>query len=155
MTKTIIWTSIWCQGNPGRGAYAFQYGDDGGEGRTQGAFGRSHTTTNRLQLMAVLGALHNLERNGRIKAGDEVLVHSSSRYLTDGIGKAVLRSERGEVNADLWGRIAAAAGRYRIRPEWVKTRSARELLELQAMARQVSTDEELPPDTGYRGRRPD
>ena len=147
MLKITVCTAIWCDTNPGRGAYAFRY-EQAGEKPVRGAFGRRSTTNNRLQLLAPLGSLHNIEQH-HPGEGAEISVESSSTYLTNGLEKAREKSQEHQKNHDLWERIAEAAQRHDIQAIWVRAGSNIELQHLQQIAREAGNRLNLPPDLGY------
>ena len=148
MPNITICTAVWCDQNPGRGAYAFRYEQDG-QRPTHGAFGRRNTTNNRLQLMGLLGALHNIDQRNPQAGRLEILVETSSTYLSNGLESAQEKAQQGRNNHDLWERIAEVAQRHRIQARWVKAGSNIELQHIQQIARDAGNRPSLPPDTGY------
>ena len=148
MPPITVWTTIFCQENPGRGAYAFQV-ERRGLRPLRAAFGRRRTTTNRMQLMGVIAALTQLNRRHPGEQLD-ITLHSPSRYVTDGIHKAWHKGQKeGKPNADLWQRLEEQLGDHRVDAEWARTGSTPQLAKLQEMAQEACRQENLPPDTGY------
>jgi ribonuclease HI len=81
------------------------------------------TTNNRMEMTAVIRALEALIEPC------EVLLHSDSRYVIDGMTKWVHGwQKKGWINAskkpvrneDLWHELIAAAARHKITWQWVK-----------------------------------
>ena len=129
-------------------AYAIRI-DQEGKAPLRAAFGRRHTTTtNRMQLFAVIAALTHIRR---LHPGEnlEITLRSSSRYVTDNIHKAWHKARECETNADLQEKLDEAMGDHRIEAKWVKTGSAQELVELQQQAGVACGERTLPADTGY------
>ncbi len=147
MPDCLVWTTISCLQNPGPGAYAIRI-DQEGKAPLQAAFGRRHTTTNRMQLFAVIAALTHIRR---LHPGEnlDITLRSSSRYVTDNLHKTWHKSQEGETNADLSELLDDAMDDHRIEAKWVKTGSAQELVELQQQAGVACGERALPADTGY------
>ncbi len=81
------------------------------------------TTNNRMEMTAAIEAL-----NALIEPCD-VILHTDSRYVIDGITKWVEgwkrkgwvnASKQPVRNADLWHELIAAAGRHKVDWQWVK-----------------------------------
>jgi ribonuclease HI len=118
----VIYTDGACLGNPGPGGWGalLRYGQHekelyGGEA--------APTTNNRMELTAPIRALENLTRPSLVH------IHTDSSYVRNGItqwvtrwqGNGWLTSTRQPVkNADLWQRLAAAAGDHTVEWFWVK-----------------------------------
>ena len=147
MTQITICTAIWCDRDPGRGAYAFRY-EKQGEKPVRGAFGRRESTTNRLQLMALLGALHNI---GQSHPGEsfEIILESPSTHLTNGLETAEELGKPGQKDHDLWAWIAEATELHRIQANLVMTGGNIEMQHLQQLAQEAGSRQGLPPDVGY------
>ena len=110
-----------CSGNPGPGGWGalLRFGDR--ERELSG--GETHTTNNRMEMMAAIQALEALQRPAHVR------LHTDSRYLHDGITKWVRRwqqngwltADRKPVkNVDLWQRLEAALVRHRVEWRWVQ-----------------------------------
>ena len=119
--QIIIYTDGGCAGNPGPGGYGAVILD--GERRSELAQGFRRTTNNRMELMACIAALDTLE------VPANVVLHSDSLYVVNGIGKGWARkwrangwmrtkSEEAE-NADLWAKLLDLCDRHRVRFVWV------------------------------------
>ena len=120
--KTVeVFTDGACLGNPGPGGWAaiLRYRNAAKE-----LTGWSRdTTNNRMELTAVVEALHAL------KEPCKVIVHTDSRYLKDGITRWIhawkkngwMTSDRRPVkNKDLWTALDEAAQRHKVEWKWVK-----------------------------------
>lgn len=80
-SKTInIYTDGACKGNPGPGGFGVVIESDGVT--REYSKGYRHTTNNRMELMAVLFALHTLIESGDIQSGSKIVITSDSQYVT-------------------------------------------------------------------------
>jgi ribonuclease HI len=116
-----IFTDGACRGNPGPGGWGALLRFRGKERELSGA--ESHTTNNRMELMAAIAALEALSRHCRVR------LTTDSRYVCDGIREWLPRwrarnwhtaARKPVKNIDLWQRLDAAAARHDV--EWVWTR---------------------------------
>ena len=128
MTKTVtplksvvIFTDGACRGNPGPGGWGaiLRYGDV--EKELSGA--ATHTTNNRMELMAAIAGLEAL------KTACQVTVITDSRYVKDGITKWIggwrargwkTASKSAIKNKDLWQRLDNALKPHQVEWQWVK-----------------------------------
>ena len=124
MKKVQIFTDGACKGNPGPGGWGALLRMGRHEKELSG--GEAHTTNNRMEMTAVIRALEALAEPC------EVLLHSDSRYVIDGMTKWVAgwqkkgwitASRKPVLNADLWRELIEAAARHRIEWVWVKGHS--------------------------------
>ena len=140
--------------NPGPGGYGavIQHG----ESQREIHRGFRRTTNNRMELMAVIGALESLDRPG------SALVYSDSTYVVNGITKGWARGWRrrgwrrknGPVpNADMWQRLLDLTSERPVTVRWVRGHSgvpmnerADQLAEIGMLAGPFSED------TGFTGR---
>ena len=110
-----------CLGNPGPGGWAalLRYGTH--ERELSG--GETHTTNNRMELMAAIAALEALTEPCAVQ------LHTDSRYVQQGIGdwlpgwvRRGWKTAGGDPvkNRDLWERLHAAAARHTVEWRWVK-----------------------------------
>ena len=76
-----IYTDGACKGNPGPGGFGVVIEKNGD--RKEYSKGYRHTTNNRMELMAVLFALHTLIENGDAKSGGKIVITSDSKYVTN------------------------------------------------------------------------
>jgi len=121
MKRAEIFTAGACKGNPGPGGWGALLRLGRHEKELSG--GDPATTNNRMEMTAVIRALQAL-----IEPCD-VLLHSDSRYVIDGMTKWVhgwqkkgwINSSRKPVrNEDLWHELIEAAARHTITWQWVK-----------------------------------
>lgn len=122
MKKVEIYTDGACSGNPGPGGYGtiLKYGKH----TKELSAGYTHTTNNRMELMAIIKGLEAL------KESCEVTVYSDSRYIVDAINKGWLQSwikrnwVRGKnepvKNVDLWKQLANLIKKHKVEFVWVK-----------------------------------
>jgi ribonuclease HI len=119
--KIIIYTDGGCRGNPGPGGYSVIVED--GENRREFSRGYRLTTNNRMELMACIVALRAL------KPGVDVILHSDSRYVVNGIEKGWARKWRinrwmrtkteSAQNSDLWEELLELCDQRRVAFVWV------------------------------------
>jgi ribonuclease HI len=120
--KTVeIFTDGACKGNPGPGGWGALLRMGRHEKELSGS--DPATTNNRMEMTAVIRALEALIEPC------EVLLHSDSRYVIDGMTKWIhgwqkkgwISSSRKPVrNEDLWHELIEAAARHKITWQWVK-----------------------------------
>jgi ribonuclease HI len=120
--KTVeIFTDGACKGNPGPGGWGALLRMGRHEKELSGS--NPATTNNRMEMTAVIRALEALIEPC------EVLLHSDSRYVIDGMTKWIhgwqkkgwISSSRKPVrNEDLWHELIEAAARHTITWQWVK-----------------------------------
>jgi ribonuclease HI len=119
-----IFTDGACRGNPGPGAWAALLRYRGKEKTLSGI--ESHTTNNRMELMAAIQALIAL------KKPCQILLSTDSQYVKKGITewlpqwkqRAWRTANKTPVkNSDLWKQLAEQAERHEIQWEWVKGHS--------------------------------
>ena len=124
MKRVEIFTDGACKGNPGPGGWGALLRMGRHENELSG--GEAHTTNNRMEMTAVIRALEALAEPC------EVLLHSDSRYVIDGMTKWIegwqrkgwiTASRKPVLNADLWHELIAAAAPHRIEWTWVKGHS--------------------------------
>jgi len=117
-----MYTDGACKGNPGKGGWGVLLRYKGVEKQLYG--GESHTTNNRMELMAVIQGLSALTR-----PGCDVHVFSDSRYVLNGITEWLpnwkrkgwkTAAKKPVVNEDLWRRLDELSQQHQIRWEWVK-----------------------------------
>ena len=131
MTKTVeVFTDGACSGNPGPGGWGAILRFNG---TTKELFGgEAETTNNRMELLAAISALNAL------KEPCEVLLHTDSKYVMDGISKWIhgwkrngwkTADKKPVKNDDLWRRLDAARARHEVKWHWVKGHAGHELNE--------------------------
>jgi ribonuclease HI len=117
-----VYTDGGCRGNPGPGGYGVII-IIAGETRIELAEGFRLTTNNRMEMMACLAALRAL------KTPADVVLHSDSRYVINGIDKGWARKWRANhwmrtrneaaENSDLWAQLLDLCDSHRVRFIWV------------------------------------
>jgi ribonuclease HI len=119
--QIVVYTDGGCAGNPGPGGYGAVI--LAGETRNEIAGGFRLTTNNRMELMACIAALETFP------APADVILHSDSRYVVNGISKGWARKWRANgwmrtkteaaLNCDLWARLLDLCDEHRVRFVWV------------------------------------
>jgi ribonuclease HI len=118
----MIYTDGGCRENPGPGGYGAVIVE--GDREVELSEGFRLTTNNRMELTACIAALKAL------KAPSDVILHSDSRYVVNGIAKGWAhkwrannwmrtKSEAAE-NSDLWDELLELCGRHRVTFVWVR-----------------------------------
>ena len=119
-----IFTDGACSGNPGPGGWGVLLRYDGVEKELSGF--EPKTTNNRMELMAAIAALEQLNR------GVRAVVHTDSRYVHDGITlwlphwktRGWKTADKKPVkNADLWLRLETALQRHQVTWRWIRGHS--------------------------------
>ena len=120
-TPVEIYTDGACRGNPGPGGWGVLLQAGGREKTLYG--GEAETTNNRMELTAAIEALRALKRPS------EVVLHTDSRYVMDGITSWLenwkrrgwtTAAKKPVKNRDLWQALDEATEKHRIRWVWVK-----------------------------------
>lgn len=119
--KIVVYTDGGCRGNPGPGGYGVII--IAGEARIELSEGFRATTNNRMEMMACLAALRAL------KPPADVILHSDSRYVVNGINKGWARKWRANnwmrtksgaaENSDLWAQLLDLCDSHRVQFIWV------------------------------------
>ncbi|PIE72011.1 MAG: ribonuclease HI [Deltaproteobacteria bacterium] len=109
--------------NPGPGGYGLVICDAGGQREISGGY--RHTTNNRMELMAAIIALEEMQGSPR-----PLVLYTDSRYLLDGIMKGWAKRWRSNgwmkadktpaLNSDLWARLLDVLETVRVEFRWVK-----------------------------------
>ncbi|BBM02867.1 ribonuclease HI [Microbulbifer sp. GL-2] len=121
MKQITIYTDGACRGNPGPGGWGalLVFGDL----EKELCGGESHTTNNRMELMAAIQALEAL------KQPCQVDLHTDSQYLRQGITGWInnwkkngwkTASKKPVKNADLWRLLDESVARHQVEWHWVK-----------------------------------
>jgi len=153
--RVIIYTDGGSSGNPGPGGYGIVQVCDGRMKEITGGF--RHTTNNRMELMAVIVALRQLESRDR-----PVTVYTDSSYVVNGITKGWAKTWRKNnwiksdkqpaLNPDLWEELLDLAAVLDVTFEWVRGHAGNPLNErCDELAVTAAKQKGLPEDTGYRG----
>jgi ribonuclease HI len=150
---TVVYTDGGAINNPGPGGYGIVI--DTGTGRQELSGGYRLTTNNRMEMMAAIVALRELQGSRR-----QVLLYSDSSYLVNGIEKGWAmkwrrngwRKSDGKpvLNIDLWQELLSLLGAMNVRFIWVKGHAGNELNErCDRMAVSSARKADLPADPGY------
>lgn len=124
MTDIDIFTDGACSGNPGPGGWGAILRSGAHEKELAG--GEAATTNNRMELTAVIRALE------AIKAASNVIVHTDSRYVMDGVTQWMNRwkkngwktaDKKPVKNEELWRALDAQCARHHVRWRWVRGHS--------------------------------
>jgi ribonuclease HI len=122
MSQTVeAYTDGACRGNPGPGGWGvlLRYGDH--EKEFYGA--ETNTTNNRMELMAAIQALENLNRQCR------VILTTDSEYVRKGITEWLgnwkkrgwkTAAKQPVKNQDLWQRLDKVAAEHHVEWHWVR-----------------------------------
>ena len=123
-----IYTDGACRGNPGPGGWGVLLRFNGTEKTLKGA--ESHTTNNRMELMAAIQGLQSLTRTC------EVSVYTDSQYVRQvmtewlaGWKRRGWRNSKNEPvkNVDLWQQLDTSASAHQVKWFWVKGHSGHPL----------------------------
>jgi len=113
-----IYTDGASRGNPGPGGYGIimLYG----EHRLELSQGYTHTTNNRMELLAIIVALEKLK-----KTGLNVHCYTDSKYVVDSVEKKWVfgwekKKFKGKKNPDLWKRFLKIYPSQKIKFHWIK-----------------------------------
>lgn len=121
LPRVSIHTDGGCQGNPGIGGWAAVL-ESGGR-RKEISGGSPATTNNRMELRAAIEAL------GALKQPCDVVLHTDSEYLRNGITRWLhgwkrngwrTSTKQPVKNEDLWRALDAAVAKHKIHWQWVK-----------------------------------
>jgi ribonuclease HI len=137
------------RGNPGPGGYGtiLMYGSH----RKELSQGYSHTTNNRMELMAVIAGLEAIT-----KKGIPVTVFSDSQYVVRAIEEGWLKTwiktnfKGGKKNPDLWRRFYDISQQFNIKMIWVKGHADNPYNNrYDELATTAADGKDLIPDKGY------
>lgn len=124
MKRVEIFTDGACKGNPGPGGWGAVLRMGRHEKELSGS--DAHTTNNRMELTAAIRALEALVEPC------EVLLHTDSKYVMDGMTRWVLgwqrngwktASKKPVQNSELWHELIEVAHKHEIEWVWVKGHS--------------------------------
>lgn len=113
-----IYTDGASRGNPGRGGYGIIL--KWGEKMKELSGGFRMTTNNRMELLAVIKALEELNREGV-----QITIYSDSKYVVDAVEKKWIwgwqkKGWADKKNVDLWQRYIRLHNKHNIQFVWVK-----------------------------------
>ena len=150
--RIVIYTDGSSLGNPGPGGYGVVIALP--EQRRELSGGFRKTTNNRMELLACIVGLEQLEKSSN------VALHSDSRYVVDGMSKGWARKWRRNnwrkstgnkaLNIDLWERLLSLCDRHAVDFIWVKGHAGNPGNErCDQLATQAANRPNLPIDAGY------
>ena len=119
MDKVVIYTDGSSRGNPGPGGYGALL--MWGEKAKEISEGFRKTTNNRMELLAVIKALHTLKKNDF-----PIHIYTDSKYVVESVEKKWLDNwiktnfKGGKKNKDLWLQYHEIAKKFKIHFHWVK-----------------------------------
>jgi ribonuclease HI len=126
MPQVDLFTDGACSGNPGPGGWAYILRDTGTGRQTEHADGASSTTNNRMEMLAAINGLKDLDRPCRVR------LYSDSQYVINGL-KSWLDSWKARgwkrkgnspvLNLELWKELDTLRTVHEITPIWVRGHS--------------------------------
>ena len=152
MKEIIIYTDGGCNGNPGPGGYGVVLKN--GKHRKELSGGFSHTTNNRMELMACIVGLEAL------KYKCSVMIHSDSKYVVESItlgwaerwkANNWKRNKKDKAeNIDLWDRLLTLIDRHETKFKWIKGHSGIKENEIcDQLAKKAASMKNLSEDENY------
>ena len=151
--KVIIYTDGACSGNPGKGGYGAVMLF--GEKRKELFEAFELTTNNRMELLAIIVALEQLNSNKYA-----VECYTDSKYVCDAINKGWLKAWeqtgfKKKKNVDLWKRLIPLLSQLNVSFNWVKGHAGNELNErCDVLAVNAYLSGPLHQDKGYKPENP-
>ena len=146
-----LYTDGAARGNPGKGGYGVVliYGNH----RKELSGGYTHTTNNRMELMAVIEGLKAIKKQHL-----PVTVYSDSKYVIDSVEKGWLQNwiktdfKGGKKNKDLWLEFYRVSRPFQITFKWVKGHADNpNNNRCDELATSAADGKELVVDEGYEG----
>ncbi|MFW8589758.1 ribonuclease HI [Glaciecola sp. 2405UD65-10] len=151
MKKVSIYTDGSCLGNPGPGGYGALLEFNQHEKRISQGF--THTTNNRMELMAPIKALELLTEKC------DVDIYTDSQYVKNGINQWIhnwkrngwrTSSKSAVKNADLWKLLDEQCAQHNLNWHWVKAHNGHPQNEaVDDLARLAASSSELITDEGF------
>lgn len=119
--KTLLFTDGACSGNPGKGGWAAIIKNEK-ETKIAGAYEK--TTNNRMELIALIKGLQNINNNSFVD------FYSDSQYIINALTKNWIKSwqnngwktanKKPVANKDLWEKVIELSSRVTLNPIWVR-----------------------------------
>ena len=151
MKKVSIYTDGSCLGNPGPGGYGALLEFNQHEKRISQGF--THTTNNRMELMAPIKALELLTEKC------DVDIYTDSQYVKNGINQWIhnwkrngwrTSSKSAVKNADLWKLLDEQCAQHNLNWHWVKAHNGHPQNEaVDDLARLAASSNDLLTDEGF------
>ena len=124
-TEITIYTDGACSGNPGPGGYGIIILSE--KKRQELSGGYKLTTNNRMELMAVIVGLEQLEIPSIVN------LYTDSKYIVDAVTKGWAKRWRANswkrnkkdkaMNPDLWGKLLDLCSKHQVEFSWVRGHS--------------------------------
>ena len=151
-TEITIYTDGACSGNPGPGGYGIIILSE--KKRQELSGGYKLTTNNRMELMAVIVGLEQLELPSIVN------LYTDSKYIVDAVTKGWAKRwranswKRNEIdkamNPDLWEKLLDLCDKHQVEFYWVRGHSGNiENERCDKLAVKASQKLDLPSDLGY------
>ncbi len=143
-----LFTDGAARGNPGPGGYGVVLKSGSHYKELSGGF--SHTTNNRMELLAVITGLEAIKRSN-----SEICVYSDSSYVCDAVNKGWLfgwesKHFEKKKNPDLWIRFLKIYRRHKVKFIWIKGHAGHpENERCDQLAVEASFRKDLPADSEY------
>ncbi len=137
MEDIILYTDGGCSGNPGPGGWAYVVQNEK-EGHSTGSGNDRETTNNKMELTAVIEALHYVKA-AYAHGVRAVHVHTDSQYVKNGITTWIhgwirngwkTAAKKPVKNQELWIELKSISDQLPVRWHWVKGHAGIELNEL-------------------------
>jgi len=152
--EITIYTDGACSGNPGPGGYGIVL-LSADKQRQEFSGGYKLTTNNRMELMAAIVGLEQLEFTSI------VTLYTDSKYIVDAVTKGWAKRWRANgwkrnkkdkaMNPDLWGKLLDLCDKHEVEFSWVRGHSGNiENERCDKLAVAASQEVDLPLDIGYK-----
>jgi len=116
-----IYTDGACRGNPGPGGWGVVLRYKGREKTLYG--GETHTTNNRMELMAAIAGLEALKRHSHVAltTDSQYVKRGITEWMSDWKRRGWKTADRKPVkNVDLWQRLDDLVGKHQVSWHWVR-----------------------------------
>jgi len=116
-----MYTDGACRGNPGPGGWGVVLRYKGREKTLYG--GESHTTNNRMELMAAIAGLEALKRRSQVAltTDSQYVKRGITEWMSDWKRRGWKTADRKPVkNVDLWQRLDDLVGKHQVSWHWVR-----------------------------------
>ena len=116
-----IYTDGACRGNPGPGGWGVVLRYKGREKTLYG--GETHTTNNRMELMAAIAGLEALKRHSNVAltTDSQYVKRGITEWMSDWKRRGWKTADRKPVkNVDLWQRLDDLVGKHQVSWHWVR-----------------------------------
>lgn len=151
MKTVTIYTDGSCLGNPGPGGYGAILEFNKVSKQISGGY--SHTTNNRMELLAPAKALNMLTEECKVH------IYTDSQYVKNGINQWIhnwkkngwrTSNKKAVKNADLWQQLDEACQQHKVTWHWVKAHNGHPQNEaVDTLAREAANGTNLSEDKGF------